>query len=206
MRITIEMLAGQAGLIVLRGELGGWQVRVTEGIIPAFLDELKPLLLEIPDTEDPEEFEIPEVNRVLNKLTFAASLGLLSGVGLPMVTQKKVLGVVFIFRSYPGVFSTNDRNVLSSFASQAAIAVQNAQMYQTITTNKKYLDVKLVEELKEYQESGSIEELADLVEVVYAILNYMGISLKEFEEIRRAKVNKRGAFDKRLLLKEVTEL
>jgi predicted house-cleaning noncanonical NTP pyrophosphatase (MazG superfamily) len=71
---------------------------------------------------------------------------------------------------------------------------------------KKYLDVKLVEELKEYQESGSIEELADLVEVVYAILNYMGISLKEFEEIRRAKVNKRGAFDKRLLLKEVTEL
>jgi signal transduction histidine kinase len=143
LRITIEMLTGQAGLIVLRGELGGWQVRVTEGIIPAFLDELKPLLLEIPDTEDPEEFEIPEVNRVLNKLTFAASLGLLSGVGLPMVTQKKVLGVVFIFRSYPGVFSTNDRNVLSSFAGQAAIAVQNAQMYQTITTNKKYLDTVL---------------------------------------------------------------
>lgn len=143
LRITIEMLAGQAGLIVLRSEMGGWQVRVAEGIIPTFLDELKPLLLEIPDHEDPEEFEIPEVNRIFNKLTFAASLGLLSGVGLPMVTQKKVLGVIFIFRSYPGVFSTNDRNVLSSFASQAAIAVQNAQMYQTITTNKKYLDTVL---------------------------------------------------------------
>ncbi len=143
LRITIEMLTGQAGLIVLRNEMGGWQVRVSEGIIPAFLDELKPLLLEIPDHEDPEEFEIPEVNRILNKLTFAASLGLLSGVGLPMVTQKKVLGVIFIFRSYPGVFSTNDRNVLSSFASQAAIAVQNAQLYQTITTNKKYLDTVL---------------------------------------------------------------
>ncbi|MBM3136916.1 MAG: PAS domain-containing protein [Chloroflexi bacterium] len=143
LRITIEMLAGQAGLIVLRSEMGGWMVRVSEGIIPAFLDELKPLLQEIPDHEDPEEFEIPEVNRILNKLTFAASLGLLSGVGLPMVTQKKVLGVIFIFRSYPGVFSTNDRNVLSSFAGQAAIAVQNAQMYQTITTNKKYLDTVL---------------------------------------------------------------
>jgi PAS domain S-box-containing protein len=143
LRITIEMLAGQAGLIVLRNEMGGWQVRVSEGIIPTFLDELKPLLQEIPDHEDPEEFEIPEVNRILNKLTFAASLGLLSGVGLPMVTQKKVLGVIFIFRSYPGVFSTNDRNVLSSFASQAAIAVQNAQMYHMITTNKKYLDTVL---------------------------------------------------------------
>jgi PAS domain S-box-containing protein len=143
LRITIEMLAGQAGLIVLRGEKGGWQVRVSEGIIPEFLDELKPILLEIPDHEDPEEFEIPEVNRILNNLTFAASLGLLSGVGLPMVTQNKVLGVIFIFRSYPGVFSANDRNVLSSFASQAAIAVQNAQMYHTITTNKKYLDTVL---------------------------------------------------------------
>jgi len=143
LRITIEMLSGQAGLIVLRGEMSGWQVHVAEGIIPTFLDELKPLLQEIPDHADPEEFEIPEVNRILNKLTFAASLGLLSGVGLPLVIQKKVLGVIFIFRSYPGVFSTNDRNVLSSFASQAAIAVQNAQMYQTITTNKKYLDTVL---------------------------------------------------------------
>lgn len=143
LRITIEMLAGQAGLIVLRDISGGWKVRVSEGILPAFLDELKPLLLEIPDHEEPEEFEIPEINRILNKLTFAASLGLLSGVGLPMVTQKKVLGVIFIFRSYPGVFSTNDRNVLSSFASQAAIAVQNAQLYRTITTNKKFLDTVL---------------------------------------------------------------
>lgn len=143
LRITIEMLAGQAGLIVLRGETGGWQVRVSEGIITTFLNELKPLLQEIPDHENPEEFEIPEVNRILNKLTFAASLGLLSGVGLPMVTQKKVLGVIFIFRSYSGVFSTNDRNVLSSFASQAAIAVQNAQLYQEISTNKKFLDTVL---------------------------------------------------------------
>ena len=32
------------------------------------------------------------------------------------------------------------------------------------------LDKKLQEELEEYQDSRSIEELADLVEVVYAIL------------------------------------
>lgn len=143
LRITIDMLAGQAGLIVLRGEKGGWRVRVSQGILPDFLDELNPLLQEIPDHEDPENFELPEVNRILHRLTFAASLGLLSGVGLPMVTQKRVLGVIFIFRNYPGVFTANDLNVLGSFASQAAIAVQNAQLYQAVITNKKYLDTVL---------------------------------------------------------------
>jgi PAS domain S-box-containing protein len=143
LRISIEMLAGQAGLIVLRGETGGWQTRVAEGISPVFLEELIPLFKEIPDHEDPEKFEIPEVNRILNKLTFASSLGLLSGVGLPMVTQNQVLGVIFIFRGYPGVFSNNDRNVLSSFANQAAIAIKNAQLYTTVTRNKQHLDTVL---------------------------------------------------------------
>lgn len=143
LKISIEMLAGQAGLIVLRGESSGWKVRVSEGISPNFLVELTPLLREIPDHEDPEKFEIPEVNRILNKLTFAASLGLLSGVGLPMITQKQVLGVIFIFRGYPGVFSNNDRNVLSSFANQAAIAIKNAQLYTTVTRNKQHLDTVL---------------------------------------------------------------
>lgn len=143
LRISIEMLAGQAGLIILRGESGGWHVRVSEGITAEFLEELKPLLREIPENENPEEFEIPEVNRILNRLTFAASLGLLSGVGLPMVTRQQVLGVIFIFRSYAGIFSTNDRNVLGSFASQAAIAVKNAQLYTTVTTNKQHLDTVL---------------------------------------------------------------
>jgi predicted house-cleaning noncanonical NTP pyrophosphatase (MazG superfamily) len=68
---------------------------------------------------------------------------------------------------------------------------------------EKYLDAKLSEELKEYLEDGSVEELADMVEVVYALLDYKGISIEEFEKVRILKVEERGAFKKRLLLKEV---
>jgi predicted house-cleaning noncanonical NTP pyrophosphatase (MazG superfamily) len=70
---------------------------------------------------------------------------------------------------------------------------------------KKYLDQKLEEELKEYFEADSVDELADLVEVVYAILKYKGVDIKDFENIRKKKAEERGAFDKRLLLKEVVE-
>jgi PAS domain S-box-containing protein len=143
LKISIEMLSGQAGLILLRDELNGWQLQVTEGISSAFIKELRPLLKEIPDSEDPEQFEIPEVNRILSKFTFASTLGLLSGVGLPMVTRKRVVGLIFIFRGHPGMFSSNDRNILSSFANQAAIAVTNAQLYTTIKRNKQRLDAIL---------------------------------------------------------------
>lgn len=70
---------------------------------------------------------------------------------------------------------------------------------------KKYLDIKLGEELQEYLTADSVDELADLVEVVYAILKYKGIDIKDFETIRNRKAEERGIFDKKLLLKEVIE-
>jgi len=73
-------------------------------------------------------------------------------------------------------------------------------------SGKEYLELlnaKLGEELQEYLDSQSIEELADLVEVVYAILDDKNVSLQEFELIRKQKVIERGAFKEKLLLKEV---
>ena len=68
---------------------------------------------------------------------------------------------------------------------------------------RKCLDEKLGEELKEYLESGSVEELADLVEVIYALVGLNGLSREEFENIRASKEENRGGFRKRLFLKEV---
>ena len=67
------------------------------------------------------------------------------------------------------------------------------------------LDEKLNEELAEYQESKSMEELADLLEVVRAVALARGSSPEELEEIRRQKAEKRGGFEKKILLEEVTE-
>lgn len=68
-----------------------------------------------------------------------------------------------------------------------------------------FLNNKLYEELDEYKDSGDIEELADLYEVVLAILDYKGVSLQEFENIRIEKREKRGAFKKGLVLEKVID-
>ena len=67
------------------------------------------------------------------------------------------------------------------------------------------LDQKLNEELAEYQESKSLEELADLLEVMQAVVKARGWTLEELEQIRADKVAKRGGFEKKILLKEVRE-
>ena len=67
------------------------------------------------------------------------------------------------------------------------------------------LDAKLNEELAEYQESKSLEELADLLEVMQATVIARGYTLDELERIRSEKAAKRGGFAKRLLLEEVQE-
>jgi predicted house-cleaning noncanonical NTP pyrophosphatase (MazG superfamily) len=62
-------------------------------------------------------------------------------------------------------------------------------------------NAKMQEELKEYLlESGEIEELADLEEVLRAILDVKKVSYEEFEKIRNRKVEKRGAFQDKIFL------
>lgn len=67
------------------------------------------------------------------------------------------------------------------------------------------LDLKLDEELAEYQESKSMEELADLLEVIAAVAKAKGCSWEQLMRIRNHKRGKRGGFEKKILLMEVSD-
>ena len=69
----------------------------------------------------------------------------------------------------------------------------------------RLLDAKLDEELAEYHQDQNIEELADLLEVIYACAKARGYTVAELEAVRAEKAAKRGGFDRKVLLKTVTE-
>lgn len=74
-----------------------------------------------------------------------------------------------------------------------------------ILTDEEYLkelNKKLSEEVNEYLESGSIEEIADIKEVILAILKVKKVSRTKLEEIRKDKSSKRGSFDKKIFLEK----
>ena len=54
-------------------------------------------------------------------------------------------------------------------------------------------------------EDNNVEELADIVEVIYGILDSKNVSIEDFESIRKNKIEKRGAFKERIFLEKVLD-
>ncbi|MBR5445094.1 MAG: nucleoside triphosphate pyrophosphohydrolase [Clostridia bacterium] len=67
------------------------------------------------------------------------------------------------------------------------------------------LDAKLDEELAEYHRDQNLEELADLLEVIYAAAAARGYTMEQLEAVRAEKAEKRGGFAKKILLKDVSD-
>ncbi|REK61725.1 MAG: phosphoribosyl-ATP pyrophosphohydrolase [Brevibacillus sp.] len=92
------------------------------------------------------------------------------------------------------------------------IAATGKRYTTSVLSDDEYL-VKLrekcQEELDEYNSAKSdresLEELADVLEVVYALARVHGASPRDLEEIRRSKAEKRGGFEQKLFLHEVED-
>ncbi|MBT6647707.1 MAG: nucleoside triphosphate pyrophosphohydrolase [Thaumarchaeota archaeon] len=78
---------------------------------------------------------------------------------------------------------------------------------QTLSDEKFLVEIekKLSEEVAEYQNDKNPEELADILEVIYAIAQLKGISKEELEKIRIKKLQDRGGFEKNLFLIDTSE-
>lgn len=69
------------------------------------------------------------------------------------------------------------------------------------------LFIKLQEEIQEllgaYFIEEIAEELADILEVIYAIAKVKGLDREVLEEVRKKKADERGSFDKKIFLQLV---
>lgn len=66
----------------------------------------------------------------------------------------------------------------------------------------KKLKEKVLEEFDEFQEDESLEEFADLLEVMQAMAEYKKFDSAAIEEVRKKKADERGKFQKRIILEQ----
>jgi predicted house-cleaning noncanonical NTP pyrophosphatase (MazG superfamily) len=77
-------------------------------------------------------------------------------------------------------------------------------LFRFSTLNEKeyreHLNKKLLEEVNEFLEVENMEELADIFEVIDAIMKLNQFDREELRAVQESKREKRGGFEKRLLM------
>jgi PAS domain S-box-containing protein len=137
---SAEILNGQAALVALVEPDGKYHVRQSYGIPDPLLNQLEPMLKRAEKLEAAVETLEENLVNIAQRL----GLGLWQVVSLPLkVEGEAFLGALYVFRIYGGEFTRNDKKLLESFADQAAIAVNNASLYEQLAQEKRRLDAIL---------------------------------------------------------------
>ncbi len=137
---AVEMTVGTSGLIALYDEDGADELRIRASARlprtdwPAFAR-----LLSLP---------LGDLNRrgeaILREVAADTGLTLRQMIALPLTLRNTPVGVIYVFRAALNVaFSSDDYQVIQDFADQAAIAVSNARLFQSVLREKQRLDATI---------------------------------------------------------------
>ncbi|MCS7177937.1 MAG: ATP-binding protein [Anaerolineae bacterium] len=143
LKAAMEMLGGQAALIAVREADGRFTIQASRGLPSRLQEYFSLLLVDIPNQVDPFLFYIPDLEAKLAEIALRTGLPFSQVIALPMRIGPELIGVLYVIRAYGVAFTPDDRQVLASFADQAAIAVHNAQLYQRLAQEKRRLDAIL---------------------------------------------------------------
>ncbi len=137
---AVEMIGGEVGLLVLRQGDGRLAPQAIYGLPPAKAAQVASLLREGSDLASLGDggWSLPDLSMTL--LSAAAGIPLRQVVQIPLRSEDELVGAIYVFRSGGAAFGGNERQVLQSFADQAAIAVRNARLYEQVTAEKRRLD------------------------------------------------------------------
>ena len=79
-------------------------------------------------------------------------------------------------------------------------------IYRKAVSDKEYIEYlnkKLLEEVNEYLENNDVNELIDILEVIYSIAEINNISKEDLEKDRQYKESTRGSFNDRYIIEDV---
>lgn len=173
---SVEMLTGQAGLVALVEPDGQYRIRAYVGVAKTLLDQLNPIMAESSNWRE----GMTRMERRLATVVQEIGMGFLEVVGLPLNSGEDILGNLYIMRVRGSGFSSNDREILRSFADQAAIAVHNAQIYARLEHERRRLTV--ADEMKSTFISAVSHELKTPVALIKGYANTMANPEAKWDE------------------------
>lgn len=133
---SAAMLAGEVGLIALRDDHDQLSVQAAFGVDAEQVVYFNDLLTDLQTIGVDAE----RMNLRTRQLARKLDLPLRQVVALPLkMSGEEAMGLLLVFRAFSGIATENDRQILQSFADQAAIAVHNARLYEAVNNEKQRL-------------------------------------------------------------------
>ncbi len=127
----VDEITGELWTVFAKG-LDNTIVRTKKGIVAKVAKTKAPLIVNDP-------YNHPDFNPAVDLKTKYKTNSILS---VPVFnSEKEVLGVVQVINKNDGEFHLDDLNILTGFASQIKIAIENAKLFDQIEGMKNYLNI-----------------------------------------------------------------
>jgi len=123
-KLIVKAAAGRRGSVVLEKEL-----RMGERIAGYAAEKEEVVKIDGDLKNDPRFSQLEQFDGIVSALT------------IPLISKRKLFGVINLHRTEEkGNFNLQDENLLSIFAAEAAVAIENAYLFRNLRAEKKKIE------------------------------------------------------------------
>jgi putative nucleotidyltransferase with HDIG domain len=200
MDTLIELTHAERGILMLKNSDGDIGNRVARGMDQANLEEesfsvSRTIVENVASTGEPVlTVNAKEDPRFGQQLSVVAH-NLRSILCVPLKLKDRIIGVIYVDnRVYSGIFQENDLNLLTAFADQAAVAIDNARLFdglQAANTELKSAYDETIKgwalalELRDKETEGHTQRVTALTQV---LAKELGLKGEQLEHIKRGSL------------------
>ena len=138
MDTLIGLIHAERGFLMLRESDGELVVKIARGIAHVNLDAdafrvSKTIIQKVADSCEPVLTSNAQVDPRFGSQLSVATYQLRSIMSAPLMVRQKFIGVLYVDnRAYAGMFQGSDLELISAFANQAAVAIDNAGLFESL--------------------------------------------------------------------------
>ena len=196
MDTVIALMRAERGLLMLRDTRGEFPVEAARGMDQANLDGTdfsvsKTIVRRVAETGEPVLTTNAQEDPRFERQRSVVAHSLRSILCVPLKLKDEIIGVIFVdSRVYSGLFEESDLEILSAFADQAAVAIENARMFENLQrANDELRDAydatlrgwALTLELRDKETEGHTQRVTSLTKVLAQKLGIVGEELEHIE-------------------------
>lgn len=145
MDTLIELMRAERGFLMLRGPDGNLSVRIARGIAHVNLEEAafkvsRTIVRKVAESGEPILTTNAQDDPRFEAQMSVAMFQLRSILCAPLKIKNEIIGVIYVDnRARAGIFQEADLNLIRAFADQAAVAIDNAQLFEDLQESNREL-------------------------------------------------------------------